>query len=101
AVIEDPRWAAVATRDAAQDGRFYYAVRTTGVVCRPSCRARTPRPENVTFHATLADAVQAGYRPCKRCRPGEPSRAERQAREVASLCRFLEEAESPPRLEEL
>ena len=66
----DPaRWEAVCGRDAAADGAFFYAVRTTGVYCRPSCAARLPRRENVSFHATAADAERAGFRPCKRCRP--------------------------------
>jgi AraC family transcriptional regulator of adaptative response/methylated-DNA-[protein]-cysteine methyltransferase len=61
-------WAAFAAKDAAFDGRFYVAVRTTGVYCRPSCRAR-PQRRNVEFFADAAAAEAAGYRPCKRCRP--------------------------------
>jgi AraC family transcriptional regulator, regulatory protein of adaptative response / DNA-3-methyladenine glycosylase II len=60
---------AVKTRDARFDGRFFIAVRTTGIYCRPICPARTPKPENVTFYATAAAAQEAGYRPCLRCRP--------------------------------
>ncbi len=101
ATARDPRWTAVRTRDAATDAHFFYSVETTGVYCRPSCGARTPRPENVRFHATRADAEQAGFRPCKRCRPDQPPRAEQQARLVAELCRFIEAAEQPPRLEAL
>ncbi|MEZ5455676.1 MAG: AlkA N-terminal domain-containing protein [Lysobacteraceae bacterium] len=56
-------------RDAVADGRFFVAVRTTGVYCRPICPARTPRRENCDFHRTAAAAEQAGYRPCLRCRP--------------------------------
>lgn len=67
--IEDPRWQAVLARDAAADGTFYYSVKTTGVYCFPSCAARTPRPENVRFHATRENAEAAGFRPCKRCKP--------------------------------
>jgi AraC family transcriptional regulator of adaptative response/methylated-DNA-[protein]-cysteine methyltransferase len=63
------RWAGVQARDKKADGQFYYAVRTTGVFCRPSCAARTARRENVTFHATAAEAEAAGYRPCRRCHP--------------------------------
>ena len=65
----DPRWAAVANRDARSDGEFFYSVRTTGVYCRPSCAARAARRENVAFHATAQEAERAGFRPCKRCRP--------------------------------
>src|SRR5512140_2091443 len=84
----DPRWAAVRTRDARADGTFVYAVKTTGVYCRPSCAARPARPENIGFHATPADAERAGFRPCKRCEPDQRPRRERQAAEVAALCRF-------------
>ena len=60
---------AVHSRDARFDGFFVTAVRTTGIYCRPSCPARTPRPRNVAFFATAAAAHQAGYRACRRCRP--------------------------------
>ena len=60
---------AVASRDARFDGLFFTAVRTTGIYCRPSCPALTPRPENVTFHPSAAAAQEAGYRACRRCRP--------------------------------
>ena len=56
-------------RDASYDGVFFLAVRTTGVFCRPSCSAKAPRPENVEYFGTARDALQAGYRSCKRCRP--------------------------------
>ena len=85
ATVNDPRWAAVVARDAAADGRFFYSVRSTGVYCRPSCASRAARPENVAFHATRADAERAGFRPCKRCQPDQPPRAEQQANLVAAL----------------
>src|SRR5688572_21901872 len=56
-------------RDAAFNGIFYLGVRTTGIFCRPTCPARKPRPENVEYFATAREAVAAGFRPCKRCRP--------------------------------
>lgn len=62
---------ATARRDASYDGIFWLAVRTTGIFCRPSCSARKPRRENVEFFASPREAVVAGYRPCKRCRPME------------------------------
>lgn len=98
---DDERWEAVVRRDRTADGKFYYSVRTTGVYCRPSCAARLARRENVRFHATCADAEQAGFRPCKRCRPNEAPLAERQAATVAAACRAIEEAEQLPSLEEL
>lgn len=97
----DPRWAAVAARDAHADGQFVFSVRTTGVFCRPSCAARTPRPENVAFHATVAEAERAGFRPCLRCKPDQPTLAAQQAAMVAQLCRLIEQAEQPPTLDEL
>jgi AraC family transcriptional regulator of adaptative response/methylated-DNA-[protein]-cysteine methyltransferase len=61
---DDARWQAVRRRDLAAEGAFYYAVQSTGVYCRPTCGARLPRRENVSFHATCADAERAGFRPC-------------------------------------
>jgi AraC family transcriptional regulator, regulatory protein of adaptative response / methylated-DNA-[protein]-cysteine methyltransferase len=66
----DPRWKAVVARDAAANGTFYYSVSTTGVYCFPSCAARLANPANVRFHETREHAETAGYRPCKRCKPG-------------------------------
>jgi AraC family transcriptional regulator of adaptative response / DNA-3-methyladenine glycosylase II len=57
--------------DAAWDGKFFTAVRTTGIYCLPSCRARKPKPENVTFFATGEEAAAEGFRPCQRCRPDQ------------------------------
>ncbi len=102
ATIEsDPRWASVVARDEEADGTFYYSVKTTGVYCRPSCAARRARPEHVQFHATCADAVEAGFRPCKRCQPNQPTLAEQYAAIVAEACRFIAETEEAPDLETL
>ncbi len=65
----DPRWHAVATRDSAADGTFYYSVTTTGVYCYPSCAARLANCKNVQFHETREAAERAGFRPCRRCKP--------------------------------
>ena len=97
----EARWQAVVSRNPAADGAFYYSVRTTGVYCRPGCPARRARRENVRFHATSQEAEQAGFRPCKRCRPNERTRAERQAVLVEKACRAIEEADEAPHLEEL
>jgi AraC family transcriptional regulator, regulatory protein of adaptative response / methylated-DNA-[protein]-cysteine methyltransferase len=97
-VSDEQRWEAVRRRDPAAVGAFYYSVRTTGVYCRPACAARLPRRENVAFHATCAEAERAGFRPCKRCRPNEPSLAERHAQAVQKACRLIENAESLPSL---
>jgi AraC family transcriptional regulator of adaptative response/methylated-DNA-[protein]-cysteine methyltransferase len=94
----DPRWAAVLARDPAQDGRFVYSVRTTGVYCRPSCPSRRARPENVGFHADCAAAEAAGFRACKRCRPRQAPAAEARAAQMARICRHIEAAPEPPSL---
>src|SRR5471032_2756737 len=67
---DDERWAAVTRREPQADGAFVYAVRTTGVFCRPSCASRQPRRENVAFFADADAARAAGFRDCKRCQPG-------------------------------
>lgn len=79
-------WAAVLASDRRYDGRFFTAVRTTGVCCRPSCTCRKPRRQNVRFYRTLGEALAAGFRPCKRCRPelaGGPAEADRRLAERA------------------
>ena len=98
---DDARWAAVTRRDAEADGTFFYSVRSTGVYCRPSCAARLPRRENVRFHGTTSEAEQAGFRPCKRCRPNEAPLAARRAADIARACRLIEESETMPTLEAL
>ena len=98
---DEERWDAVARRDGAADGAFYYSVRTTGVYCRPSCASRAARRENVAFHLTRADAEQAGFRPCKRCRPDRAGLAEQHAAAVAKACRLMEETDATPDLDAL
>ena len=98
---QDPRWTAVAARDRAADGSFWYSVATTGVYCRPSCAARLARPKNVRFHASPAEAEAAGFRPCKRCKPDQPASEAAYATRVAEACRSIEEAEETPSRAEL
>src|SRR5258707_15435152 len=94
----DPRWATVLAHDPENSGDFYYAVRTTGVYCRPSCPSRRAKPENVTFYESWAAAERAGFRPCRRCRPRAPSLAERRAGLVAGICRYIDAATETPGL---
>ena len=68
---EETAWAAVVARDRGQDGHFVFAVASTGIYCRPSCPARRPLRERVSFFAEPEEAIQAGFRACRRCRPGE------------------------------
>jgi AraC family transcriptional regulator of adaptative response/methylated-DNA-[protein]-cysteine methyltransferase len=84
----DTRWQAVLDHDRAADGTFVYAVKSTGVYCRPSCPSRRPRRESVEFYAGPMEAERAGYRSCRRCRPTE---AEPQSAWLAECCRALEE----------
>ena len=72
--------------DARADGSFVYAVRTTGIYCRPSCPSRRPRLEHVVFYATPAAAERAGYRPCKRC---EPHQLDHQRVLVLAACSYI------------
>jgi AraC family transcriptional regulator, regulatory protein of adaptative response / methylated-DNA-[protein]-cysteine methyltransferase len=97
----DPRWASIVARDTTTDDKFYYSVKTTGVYCRPSCAARLARPENVQFHLTCEDAERAGFRPCKRCKPNEPSLPEQNAATIARACRLIETSEESPSLSRL
>ncbi len=68
-LTDTQRWQAVEQRDAAYDGVFYLAVKTTGIYCRPSCSARTPKRSNVAFYSTPEECERAGFRACKRCKP--------------------------------
>ena len=94
----DTAWAAFMRRDRAWDGRVIGAVHTTGIYCKPSCPAKRPKRENVTFYATAEEARAAGYRPCLRCKPDEVGR-DREA--VAQAVKLIEQAEEPPSLAEL
>ncbi len=97
----DPRWAAIVARDAKADGLFVYAVKTTGVYCRPSSASRLPRPENVEFFDTPALAEAAGYRPSRRAAGDQTQLAAHHAKLVADACRQIEQAETPPSLQTL
>jgi AraC family transcriptional regulator of adaptative response/methylated-DNA-[protein]-cysteine methyltransferase len=87
-IFENPDdiWRLVARRDPSADGHVFYAVRTTGVFCRPSCPSRRPLRKNVEFFTDLVSAFGAGYRPCQRCNPAG-LRAEAQL--VETLCAHL------------
>ncbi len=88
--ISARRWQAVADRDSALDGTFVFGVSSTGIFCRPSCPAKRPRRENVSFFGHALEAEQAGYRACLRCRPkavdGNP-----QSALVHAMCRYIEQ----------
>ncbi len=95
---DDARWAQVLARDAKADSRFVYAVRTTGVYCRPSCRSRLALRKNVVFYADAIAAEAEGFRPCLRCRPREAPAAPASSAVIARTCTFLRQADTVPTL---
>jgi len=96
---DDARWAALCARAPDPQDRFVYAVKTTGVYCRPDCASRLPKQANVSFHDSAAAAEAAGYRACLRCRPNEPARGPSDA--ILRACRVIEAASTPPSLAQL
>jgi len=100
-VDNDPRWSAVVARDSGHDGEFVFAVSTTGVYCRPSCAARRPRRENVTFFSHPEQAEKAGFRACLRCGPRSVS-GNPQSDWAKEVCRYIEQhLDEPITLERL
>ncbi|MFZ0036711.1 MAG: bifunctional DNA-binding transcriptional regulator/O6-methylguanine-DNA methyltransferase Ada [Candidatus Acidiferrales bacterium] len=96
AVDGDPRWLAVRTRDRFADGAFVYAVRSTGIYCRPSCPSRKPRRGQVLFFRVPEDAERKGYRPCRRCRPAQAEQRDPHAAAVARVCQHIEAVLADP-----
>jgi AraC family transcriptional regulator of adaptative response/methylated-DNA-[protein]-cysteine methyltransferase len=97
-LTDDARWRGVLARDRALDGTFVYAVRSTGVFCRPACPSRRPRRDRVEFFPVPAAAEQAGYRACRRCRPLEAARRDPQVALVEQACRLIEGTAERPTL---
>ena len=95
-LTDDEAWKRVAARDRAADGRFVYAVRSTGIYCRPSCPSRRPHRENVAFFDAPIEAERAGFRACRRCRPASDA-----PDLVARARELLERDEQAPTLEAL
>ncbi|WAD31438.1 bifunctional DNA-binding transcriptional regulator/O6-methylguanine-DNA methyltransferase Ada [Citrobacter braakii] len=99
-ITDDDRWQSVVDRDVAADGQFVFAVQTTGIFCRPSCRAKHALRKNVSFFADARQALAAGFRPCKRCQPDKDSAQQHRLEKIAHACQLLEQ-ESPLTLGEL
>ena len=98
---ENKWWDAVLARDSNRDGEFFFAVSTTGVYCRPSCPAKRPRRENVTFFRNPAEAENAGFRACLRCKP-KSAAGNPQTATVKEMCRYIEHhLDEPVTLEKL
>lgn len=99
---DDNRWRHVVERNPGADGRFVYAVATTGIYCRPSCASRRPKPENVSFYEAAEAAELDGFRPCLRCRPDSVVPETADARLVRTVCQAIGESdEKLPTLAEL
>jgi AraC family transcriptional regulator of adaptative response/methylated-DNA-[protein]-cysteine methyltransferase len=98
-MYEENYWQAVLARDSRSNGTFVYAVRSTGIYCNPSCPSRRPQRDQVIFFPVPEAAEQAGFRPCRRCRPEETAKPESQVELVRRACRYIEQSlDSPPNL---
>lgn len=95
------RWAAVQAKDKNADGEFVFAVKTTGIYCRPSCPARPAKRENVEFFDTTLQAAAAGYRACLRCKPDGISQDLERRERVLQACKAIEQSPSSLSLDEL
>ncbi|MBM4349994.1 MAG: bifunctional DNA-binding transcriptional regulator/O6-methylguanine-DNA methyltransferase Ada [Deltaproteobacteria bacterium] len=91
---QEDRWKAVLARDKRFDGAFVYGVHSTNIYCRPSCPARKPRQDQVSFFRMPEAAKQAGFRPCLRCRPDEAINQDPQVNLIQRLCRYIENYDS-------
>lgn len=89
-VESDPRWLDVKVKNSNADDTFVYAVKTTGIYCRPSCPARMAKPQNIEFFDNWQQAEEAKYIPCKRCHPNGESIVAKNARLVTDACRMIE-----------
>ncbi|EMF0717653.1 bifunctional DNA-binding transcriptional regulator/O6-methylguanine-DNA methyltransferase Ada [Citrobacter freundii] len=99
-LTDDDRWQSVLDRNTEADGQFVFAVHTTGIFCRPSCRAKHALRKNVSFFADAEQALAAGYRPCKRCHPDKASALQQRLDKITRACKLLEQ-EIPLTLDDL
>jgi AraC family transcriptional regulator of adaptative response/methylated-DNA-[protein]-cysteine methyltransferase len=98
-LVDDDLWRAAGERDTRYDGFFVFAVRSTGVYCRPSCPARRPKRENAVFFEHPEAAECAGFRPCKRCQPQDPAALNPRVVLAWRACDLIEaNIEDPPTL---
>src|SRR6266436_957079 len=97
AVMNNPElWKAIVSRDASRDGSFVFAVRSTGIYCRPSCPARRPRRAQVRFFQVPEAAEQAGFRACRRCHPRRVQADDPQVELVRRICHAIDEHDEEP-----
>lgn len=96
-VLNNPElWNAVVSRDSSRDGSFVFAVRSTGIYCRPSCPARRPRREHVSFFQVPEAAEQAGFRACRRCHPRRAQTTDPRIELVRQICHAIDEHDEEP-----
>jgi AraC family transcriptional regulator of adaptative response/methylated-DNA-[protein]-cysteine methyltransferase len=96
-VMDNPElWNAVIARDSSRDGSFVFAVRSTGIYCRPSCPARRPRPEQVSFFPVPEAAEQAGFRACRRCHPRRARTSDPRIELVRRICHAIDDHNEEP-----
>jgi AraC family transcriptional regulator, regulatory protein of adaptative response / methylated-DNA-[protein]-cysteine methyltransferase len=95
---DNRRWEAVLARDRRADDRFVYAVRSTGIFCRPSCPSRRPDRSRVEFFYSSADAARAGYRACKRCHPADDAGPDPWVDKIRRACVYLANVDGHPSL---
>jgi AraC family transcriptional regulator of adaptative response/methylated-DNA-[protein]-cysteine methyltransferase len=95
------RWKSVVNREKSADGSFYYAVKTTGIFCRPSCSAKLPKRENVEYFLSCQEALASGYRACKKCRPTGRTVSEEAEQKIIKACRIIENSNTIPKLFDL
>jgi AraC family transcriptional regulator, regulatory protein of adaptative response / methylated-DNA-[protein]-cysteine methyltransferase len=99
--VEETRWQAVLQRNKAFDGEFVFAVKTTGVFCRPSCASKTAKRENVSFFETTHLALAAGFRACKRCKPDGMSHEHMRNEMIQRACELIKNSDVPITLDTL
>ncbi len=103
AITQTPeaRWQAVVARDQRIDARFVYAVRSTGIYCRPGCASRLPKRSNALFFDGPNQAEIAGFRACQRCSPNRPPEQVPAIAKLVTACRFMEGSSAPPPLADI
>ena len=99
--LDDVRWAAAESRAESAVGVFFFAARTTGIYCLPTCPSRRPLRKNVVFFRTGGEAVAAGFRACKRCHPDRERVTGPSLAAVIEVCRWIEDPHDDPSVAEL
>ena len=98
--LDDVRWEAAETRAESAVGVFYFAARTTGIYCLPTCPARRPLRKNVVFFGTEAEAIAAGFRACRRCHPDRERVTGPSLSAIVAVCRWIEDPNDDPSVAE-